>query len=388
MTSYIRQRNAVVAAKAETTPGVDAWGGGAPAPATDFLRADIAIAFKQAQIPNPEMLGSLDEASPIPGGTSATITLTCMLRGSGTAGTPPQWGKLMPMCSFQETIGAAVAAELATAGTADSVTLGASYSAVAQAYRGVPAILTGNPVGPVSTLITDYTSGKVATLAQSFSPVLSATTDVAIPAYVLYSPTSDDTVIKSGTIVVYMDGLIWTFTGCSGSWKLDITAGGAGTLVFTMDGQYNAPVAVATPSGIVFDTPQPPIFRGGISRISSALARISKFSVDMGGQMFNPENPEAGEGFDPSVITSRKPVGSLDPLMNVTDTIARMAAFKSGSAQALAAQLGTVAGNQFGVVVPAAQYTGETPAARSGLMAETIPFYCTGIDAGILLSVF
>ena len=390
MPSYIRRRQIVAAVKIETTPGVDAFGGATPSAASDFLKTDIEIAFNQQQIDNPEQTGSLDKSAPIPGGTKVQLTMTFPLRGSGVAGTAPRWGRLMQACAYQEVNSAAIAASAATAGTTSSVTLGAGYSATLQVYRGMPAVLTGNPAAATPTLITDYAAGKVAKLAQLFGTALSASTLVAIPANTLYAPTSDLTVVKNATVLVYTDGIAWLITGCAGTWSLDLTAGGTGMLKFVLSGQYNGPVAASAPAGIVFDSPtlQPPIWRGGISRMGGVLARASKLSVEGGCTPFEPENPEAVEGFDPSIITGRDSKGTIDPLMSVTDTIARMASFKGGAQTPLAAALGSMPGNSFGITIPAAQYTGITPQNRSDLMAESVAFDCNGSDAGLFLAAY
>lgn len=386
--NVIRRRASTLAVKYEATPGVDAFAGAAPSAATDFLKADVGVTFNQTQVTNSENTYALETAAPIPGGTKVQITVTVMLKGSGAAGVAPQWGKLMNLCSWQEVLNPApVAAQLATAGGTNHATLGAGFSAVAGAYQGMPAVLTGNPAGPFTTLIAQYSAARVATFVHNFPVALDGTTSVAIPANVLYRPVTDPALMQNGTLNCYMDGLLWKFTGCAGTWKLDMPAGGAGTLVFTLTGQYNEPVAAAAPAGIVFDAVTPPVFRQGIARSGGNLIRVSKISFDGGSKLYEPENPEAGEGFDPSIITSRDVKGTIDPLMSVADTIARMAAFKVGSQQSVAVAVGTVPGNIIGLVAPTTQFTGETPTNRNDLMAETIPFACPGPNSSLYLTV-
>ena len=73
--------------------------------------------------------------------------------------------------------------------------------------------------------------------------------------------------------------------------------------------------------------------------------------------------------------------------MNVGDTIARAALFKSGAPTTAAIGLGAVPGNQIFVMSPRVQYTGLTPNNRNDLMAETLPFECAAPDASIILAV-
>lgn len=51
--------------------------------------------------PARESLGQLES---LPGAREGRISFTCELAGSGTAGTPPYWGKLMKACGCSETI--------------------------------------------------------------------------------------------------------------------------------------------------------------------------------------------------------------------------------------------------------------------------------------------
>lgn len=391
MPVYLRRRGISIATKTETTSGTDAWGGAAPNAATDFIRADADVSYEQTQIADPSLTGSLDSLPPIIGGTKVRLTLTIPMRGSGTAGVAPRWGRLMAACAYQEQVTASpIAAAAATAGTQQTVTLGTGFAATAQAYRGMPITLSGNPATPDTTLVADYTAGKVATVTQKFATALSTSTMTAIPANVLYKPITDPTLVQTVSVMIFMDGIAWLVTGCVGSWSIDMTAAGLWNLKFTMTGVYNVPVAATAPTGIVYDaaTFQPPIWRSGEARIGGDLARVSRMSVDCGNTLFEPENPEASEGYDASVITARAAKGTADPLMSVTSTIARVQALRQGATQTLSAVCGTVAGNSFGIVAPAIQYTGFSPQNRSELMAENLPFGCIGQDSALFLTVF
>ncbi len=110
----VRMRFAAVAAKVETTPGTDAI---ATTPAaTDWIAADCEVEFDPVTVENPELTGTLDKAPAIVGGLRPRIRLRVPLRGSGTAGTAPEWGKLLRCCTYQETITAtAVGAPTAAA---------------------------------------------------------------------------------------------------------------------------------------------------------------------------------------------------------------------------------------------------------------------------------
>ena len=387
---YVRRLNAVVAVRAEATPGVDAFGQAGPDPNADFMRADIGVNLTQQQIQNPETTGSLDASAPIAGGTRGQVTLTCVLRGSGTPAVAPRWGRLMPACTWEEVPNATgIAATAATVGGADRATLPAPYAAADNTYRGMPAVLAGNPAGPFVTLIAGHTA-RVARFVHSFTPPLDTTTTVAVPPHVLWRPSSDPAAQNTATIYVYIDGLAWRFTGMAGSWDLDLPAAGIGQMRFSMQGQYVGVGAAPVPTNLRFDGEglQPAVFRDGVCRLDRLRARVSRLTFNGGVQLFDPENPEAPEGYDAATATGRQTGGSMDPLMSVTETVQRTENFRNGVAMSVGAALGTTAGNRFGVVVPQAQLTGSSPTNRNNLMAETLPFSATGINSSLYLTQF
>ncbi|MGR3177237.1 MAG: phage tail tube protein, partial [Candidatus Anammoxibacter sp.] len=71
-----------------------------------------------------------------------------------------------------------------------------------------------------------------------------------------YDPVS--TAFESITIYAYLDGLLHKFTGCYGTWSLDMNAGEAGIFTFNFTGLYNEPTDVTFPSGAVFESTLPP----------------------------------------------------------------------------------------------------------------------------------
>jgi hypothetical protein len=91
----------------------------------------------------------------------------------------------MAVTNTAAAIGAPTAA---TAGTATTATLQAPFAATGDLYRGMPIVLSGNPATARTTLITDYTVGRVATFARTFSPVLSTSTLAQIPINNLPKP--------------------------------------------------------------------------------------------------------------------------------------------------------------------------------------------------------
>lgn len=388
--TLVRARQAAVAVKIEGTKGTDVIAGSPVA--GDFVAADCQVTFDQATVPDPQYTGSLDGASPIVGGMRPRFTLRMAMRGSGAPGTAPEWGKLLQCCTMAELVtAAAVGAPTAlAAGSTTTGTLGAPFSATAQAHRGMPitfAAITGDQ--PALSGITDYTSGKVATFLHTVVSTWTATQTAQIPINVRYAPTSDETVYKTATVYLYMDGLLWEFTGCTGTWGVELTTGGIAYLVFNMVGSFDGKSAATFPAVALGSIRQtPPRFVGGVMRLNGALARVRSFSLNAGVGTVLPDNPEAAEGYDAAIPIERNMAGALDPLMDTTTSVGLFTNFRTGVNMRLGAIIGATAGNRFLVTVPSARVTRNDPTGREGLGVNSMAYQTDGPDAGGFITQF
>ncbi|MBS7810533.1 phage tail tube protein [Roseococcus pinisoli] len=280
--SLVRSRFAAIAAKVESPLGTDAIAG-APVLA-DLILGEATIRLNRQVVPDPRFSGALDILPGIPGGTQASVEISVPLRGSGVAGTAASWGRLLQACTMVETADpTGIPATAATAGTVNSATLASAFSAVGQAYRGLPLLLSGNPAEPRVSMVTNYTPGRVATFGETFGAALDTSSLVALPPHVAYRVTSDESAYKSVTIYVYKDGWLWKFVGCVGSVRVQLTTGGIAMLAFTMQGQFLGQGAAALPTALTAGTAvSPPIFKKGRSRLLGELARTSSLTFDLG----------------------------------------------------------------------------------------------------------
>lgn len=378
----LRSRNAALLFKIEAQEGVPET----PSAATDaVLVENPRVSFDPQNTQTREVTGSLDNRGPIVGGLQMSMTFDVYLKGSGVAGTPPEFGELLRACGWAEVVTAAsipAAPEAAAAGSATTLTLGASAAGTGQLYRGMPILLGGNPAAGVGFIV-DYSAAKLATLADSFDPALDATTTWQIPVNVLYRPAS--AAIPSGTFNLFMDGLQYVMTGARGDFTLAAPAGGPGRLSFTFRGMFVSKGDVAVPAA-TYDATRPPIFKNGRMLVARAQAAIATLGFANGNSLVYPPNPNAGEGFDPSIITERAMTGSLDPQATLVATRDILAAMRAGSEQIVHARWGSVAGNRIGLTMPAALYTGNNPGDRDGLLTEETAFACIGQDAGAFLA--
>lgn len=385
--SLVRMRFSAAAAKIETTPGFDAIAG-TPV-AADWIAGDFQVDLDPQVIENPELTGTLDRAPSIIGGMRPKIRMSVPLRGSGAAGTAPDWGKLLRCCTMAEAVTAAAVGvpTAATAGTTTTITLGAIFATTAQAYRGMPLLLSGDRV--VTTGVVDYTAGRVATVGETAAGAFTPATLTQVPINILYSPTSDEATYKTCTIYFYADGLQWTFTGCQGTWSVELTSGGTGVLKFEMQGQLVTHATATMPTG--WNTairPTPPRWVGGRAQLNGSLARCRRLTLDAGVQTVLPDNPEAAQGYDPAVPILRDSRGAIDPLMDTTTQVALYNAFQNGTPMRLMAVVGSTAGNRFLVTAPAAKAVGFRPGDRDGLGQNDITFQCDGADSDMFIASF
>src|SRR5690606_23849564 len=102
---------------------------------------------------------------------------------------------------------------------------------------------------------------------------------------------------------------------------------------FQFTGMFLAKADAPVPSGLVYDSTRPPIWKGGVAKINRVASAMASLSVDNGNQLVNPDHPNAAEGFDPAIITARNMTGSCDPLEELVATRDSMAAFRAGTAQ-------------------------------------------------------
>lgn len=376
-------RRAALLAKVEPTEGVDA----APTAAADavLIEQPLRITFTPNVIDTTEVNPSLDPFDPIVGGMGATVEFDLYLKGSGTPGGVPEWGRLLRGCGFFEASNAAVAGGACGAGASLIQAVLATGSGTAQAYRGMPVQFTGT--GAMLSAIYDYSgAGTIAKVTNTASAGLTTTTSWSIPINVTYTPTSNN--IPSLTLWVYIDGVLYKIIGCRGTCPLTITSGGAGRMSFRFMGQLTTKTDAALPTTAVYDTSRPPIWKGGSFTVNSADAAGQTLSIDPGNNLVQCDNPNAAEAFDPAVITARQVRGSINPKEVLIATRDIMNAFRTQVKQPVHARLGTVAGNRIAVTIPSALYLNQTPGDNNGYQITDVPFHATALDAGYSIAIF
>jgi hypothetical protein len=387
-TALVRMKFGALAAKTESTIGTDSIAGSPVA--GDFIGAGCEISFSPDVIQIDEYNGSLDKTASIVGGLKPTIRIRMPLRGSGAAGTAPEWGKLLEAATFVATVTASAIGSptAATAGTTTTVTGAVAFTATANLYNGMPMLLSGDQTA--TTGITNYTAGRVFTLGET-RPLMTTSTNLQIPINVRYAPTSDESQYKTVTLYYYADGLLWTFTGASGTASIELTTGGIGFITFEMRAQFATKSATALPAAAATAANSrvvPPRWVAGKGQFNRTLAQVRTLQLNAGVQVVLPDDPESAQGYGPSVPVERDVSGSIDPLMNTANSVALFSNFTAGTTMNLMAIIGSTAGNRMLVVVPAAKVIAMDPGARDGLGQHGISFQADGADTSMYIAHF
>lgn len=382
----LRTRNAALLAKIESSEGVAET----PSGSADAILVEAPVFRHEINlVQTDEVTGSLDPFSDIPAGIRGMLEFRLYLKGSGTPETAPDWGVLLKACGFAETVtGTAVPASAEACGAGGSTTtaqLGSSAGTTAQQYRGMPVTLSGEVAG--SSFISNYTTGKVATLTDTFAAI-DADTSYQIPKNVLYKPSSS--AASSLTMELYRDGLKFVLLGARGSFSLELAAGGVAVATFRFMGMVGTHTDTSVPS-TTYDATRPPVIRGGNSAVAK-LARTAfsarAITFDLGNTMEFPPNANATQGFDPPLITRRKMTGQLDPNMTLLATRDLFAGLQAATEYILHTRFGGTAGNRLGFTFPSIQLTQHNPGDRNGIATEEIAFNAVASanqDAGLFI---
>ena len=148
--------------------------------------------------------GSLSPTPQMAGGTTGTITFDVWLRGSGAAGTPPEWGKLLKACGMVEDVDAGAGVNyLPSDDDTEHESLTIGYYVDGKLYQ---------IAGCMGNAVISLVAGKPCKIAFTFTGVAWTVTDVAI----LTGVNTQDTlppIFKDGLVDIDgEDGCIETIT--------------------------------------------------------------------------------------------------------------------------------------------------------------------------------
>lgn len=357
MDQTIRPANSVMLFKLETTEGVDS--NPTTADAFPFEADGYSYNTPFTEETSNEATGSLVTGAPLIAGQPAEITIRFRMKGAKatyTGSVKPPHHQLLSSCGMKGVFTAAIAAAALTAGSATSATLGTGFGTTAQMFRGMPLVLSVGPGAGRTTFVTDYTAGKVATLADTFDTPLDSTTLAAMPANWTYAGTSPAdagariTDHPSGTLYLYEDGVLLKFVGCRGipsEWGGDNAK--AGFMTVKLMGVFLGRTDAAVPAASVLSHAAPVLVQGvgGVDpafQINRHGMPVDRWSINMQAEQESPGDPNTPYGFGPSIIGKRSPRLECDPkatlvavrdiLADITNAVSRVALIRAmGSAQ-------------------------------------------------------
>ena len=179
----IRPRNVAILVKEESTVGVDASPGASDA--IPFEADGYSYNAPWRSEGSGEATGDLVDASPLIVGQPADISIRVRVKGGGagtvySASVKPPHHTLFEICGKRGLFSDAIAAAALTAGSTTSGTLGTGFAATAEIYRGMPLQLAAGTSGGRLVHVSNYTAGKVASLADIFGSALNTSVTAAL----------------------------------------------------------------------------------------------------------------------------------------------------------------------------------------------------------------
>lgn len=253
-------RKRLILAATETTYNVDPT----PTGANAILVRDLNITPQQSDVVDRNLIRPyLGASEQLLANTRVEVTFSVELAGSGTPGTAPRHAPVLKACGMAETTVATDVTGTATAGAKNSITLGASASAVDDFYNGeIIRITAGTGNGGLATISKYVGATKVATLEPFTGDITCDNTSAyKIGKCVYYTPVSSN--FSSCTIYYNMDGVLHRLTGCRGTYTINTQVGQIPTLDFTITGIYNPPTDTPAPQVTFGDQAPPKIFKAG-----------------------------------------------------------------------------------------------------------------------------
>jgi hypothetical protein len=269
-------RNQCLLAKVEAVRGTDA----APTNADDAVRCAVLNPTIDGQPLERFDVSTLSAQQEKLVNKKMSFSIQVYLKGSGAAGTAPDWGALMLGCGTKETV----------------------------------------------------------------TPVTS----------VVYAPENHDTSMKSVTIWLYKDGLLFKAVGCMGNASLDLQAGQYPVLTFQMSGKFSSVADAALVTG-TYDTTDPvQVASVGLSFGAWNDAVCRNFGMETGNQVADRLDVNSSDGFHSSFIGARNPRWSarIEAVLEATNDF--FADWLANTTMALDLAIGAAAGNIASIAAPKA----------------------------------
>lgn len=365
-TRYFRKK--IVAIKLESVYGEDAG----PAASTDAIETrnckltPLDLKMVEQNVDTAQM----GHQAELPVATKVMLSFEVALTGSGTAGTAPAYGKLLRACGLNETVFAAAHSDTATAGGADTITLGATASAVDDAYNSLTITIDSGTGAGQSRVVKDYVGAtKVATVTEGWTTPPDATSVYSIAQQVVYGLVASG--FESATSYVYYDGNLHKLLGMRGDWEIKLDGAGIPVIAFTFTALYGGIVDQGVPTDAVFTAWKTPKAVNNVNTTGFSLHGFAAplYSLNLKGNA-QVVHRDSVVGLEDVLITDRKPAGEVlmqAGLLSEKDfyTIAR-----NVTLGALSVTHGTTAGNKVKLDAPKVQVGAPDYEDRDGVLCH------------------
>ncbi len=338
-----------------------------------------------------EANGSYVASQPMIVGQAVPLSFRAFMKGAGagttyTSSVKPPYHAPLQACGWRGQFTAAIAAAALAAGSTTTATLGTGFTGTAQLYTGMPLILSVGPGAGQFPLITNYTSGKLATLSDTLD-ALTTSTLAALPANWTYAGTSPaDASARStdhpcATVALYEDGNLYTWMDVRGVMDLEGETAKAGMATFNLSGTYMGVTTPGMPTNQVLASQSPPILTKGSGAASAALVNrvelpISRWALQAGSQLEQVADPNTAHGFGAGQLGGREPMFTADPLRTLASTRDAIAEIEAASLYPIALRFGQTAGNRWSLLIPQAQAVKADDGDRGQLRSDDRGWRC------------
>jgi len=191
--------------------------------------------------------------------------------------------------------------------------------------------------------------------------------------YVKYTPISEN--LKSVTIYAYFDGLLHKITACEGTWEIVMDAGQIAKINWTFKGFYQTPIDEALPSGVVYDSPVPPVVLNAGFKINNVSTLVvQSVAVALNNVISQRDDVNAASAIKGFLITDRAGGGSFNPEAVLKATYDFYGDWEEATARALEITIGSTPGNIIEIAAPKVTLDNITPGDRDGIRVFDIPF--------------
>ncbi|MCP3732011.1 hypothetical protein M9978_16420 [Sphingomonas sp. MG17] len=336
-----------------------------------------------------EATGSYVAGAPMRIGQEVPLSFRSRIRGAGpnvtyTSSVKPPLHVALQVAGWRGQFTAAITAAALTAGSTTSATLGTGFGTTAQAYRGMPLAITAGVGNGRIPLISDYTTGKVATLVDLFGATLDTTTTAGIPANWTYARTSpaDATARETdhplATVYYYEDGNLYKWQDVRGVLDMEGQTARPGMGTFNMSGTYLGSETAAMPANAVVASHSAPVLAKGVGGVNGAAlvnraeVAISRWALRTGGDLEGVVDPNTPYGFGASEIVGRAPTFEADPLRTLVSTRDAIAQIANDEEHIIALRHGSIVGNRWGLISPKSKPITATDEMRGRLRADAM----------------